>query len=70
MWLCRGDNSPDFSLASFYPSPVQPYIEKVTSFASAIFGLDRSATPTTISVGSASAPAAKSAEASRRRFAY
>jgi hypothetical protein len=65
--VCRGDNSPDFSFASFYPRPVQPFIDKMAGFAGRLVRLSHPAPLSVTSTGPNAAPAAQSAEANRRR---
>ena len=65
----RGDSSADFSFASFYPGPMQPAVDRVAGVFSSVFRLHRpAAAPST--GATAQAPAAKSAEASRRRWPH
>lgn len=63
----KGDNSPDFSFASFYPRPVQPFIDKMAGLAGRLVRLSHPAPLSVTSTGPNAAPAAQSAEANRRR---
>ena len=66
---CRGDNSPEFRFATFFPAPMHPVVDRVAGAASPLLSrLGLAASGTSPGTAAASSmPAATSAEASRRR---
>lgn len=66
---CRGDNSPEFRFATFFPAPMHPVVDRVAGAAAPLLSrLGFAASGMSPGAAAASSmPAATSAEASRRR---